>query len=348
MLDITQQLKALHTQYGQHLRATLVRSLRADPLVVEAEEVLHSIVKTDSSQMFRGQIRQMLREGPLPADVDDLTYMSDEREVLERFRAAMRSALRNGSSLSDAEREILSSLGFEKLGEFRSKVQSRLGGPAEIPQEDLAIYVSGEEGKDPAYLEALRQQYAEFEFPLPVWEPGLVDAATIAEMQLMDQDLISEDVLPLRDDILPRWEPHIISTPEKVEQVEPEKEPVGVTEPISDDKRVTSITTIRPEEQVSVSGDLFDFRGLNPVPRLTAALEAAGIGQDDFGFILRYGRYAAEGRRSDFLVGGLGLAELSNRLAAWLKERGPMNAQVQVVDEGSEELRIYLLGEEES
>jgi hypothetical protein len=346
-MDTTQYLKTLHTQYGQYLRATLVRSLRADPLLVEAEEALHSIVETDTSQMFRGQIRQMLLEEPLPADVDDLTYMSDEREVLERFRAAMRSALRSGSSLTDAERELLSSFGFEKLGEFRSKMQSHLGGPAEIPEEDLAIYVSADEGKDPAYLEALRQQYAEFEVPLPLSEPDSADIAAITEMQLVVQDLIREDVPPLRDDLLPRWEPHIISPPEKVEPVEPEKEPVSVTEPISDDKRVTAVTTIRPEQQVSVSGDRFDFRGLNPVPRLTAALEAAGIEQDGFGFILRYGRYAAEGRRSDFLVGGLGLAELSNRLTAWLREHGPMDAQVQVVDEGSEELNIYLLSEEE-
>jgi hypothetical protein len=164
----------------------------------------------------------------------------------------------------------------------------------------------------------------------------------------MDQDLISEDALPLRDDILPRWEPSIISVPEKPELVEPEKEPIVAAEPVGDDKRATSVITITPEEQVSVSEDMFDYRRLNPVPRLTAALEAAGIEQDGFGFILRYGRYAAEGRRSDFLVGGLGLAELSNRIATWLKEQGPMSAQVQVVDEGSEELIIYLLSEEES
>jgi hypothetical protein len=79
---------------------------------------------------------------------------------------------------------------------------------------------------------------------------------------------------------------------------------------------------------------------------MTAALEAAGVDGPDFGFLLRYGRYAPEGRKSEFLVGGMGMAELSDRLAAWLKVNGPMDAQVQVVDEGSGELMIYLLGKE--
>ncbi len=85
------------------------------------------------------------------------------------------------------------------------------------------------------------------------------------------------------------------------------------------------------------------LRDLNPVLRLTAAMEAAGVDEQGFGFILRYGRYAPEGRRSDFIVGGLGLAELSKRIVAWLDGQAPMDAQVQIVDDGSGELVVYLL-----
>jgi len=42
----------------------------------------------------------------------------------------------------------------------------------------------------------------------------------------------------------------------------------------------------------------------------------------------------------------LGLADLSNRLTSWLRAQGPMEAQIQVVDEGSGELTIYLLAPE--
>jgi len=86
--------------------------------------------------------------------------------------------------------------------------------------------------------------------------------------------------------------------------------------------------------------------GLTAVPTLTAALEAIGPQADDFGFLVRYGRYAPEGRRSEFLVGGLGLSELSKRLTSWLESHGSLDDQVQVIDEGSGELTIYLVGKE--
>ena len=331
---------------GQRLRASLVRSLRTKPLLVEAEEALHSFSGISMSQRLRGSLIQSVGGEHTLTEAEGSVFGNYERDQVNRFRTAIEGALKGEASVTEAEHDVLKSLGFRKLGEFRSRVRSNLDAPAEIPERDLAIYVSADEAKDPAYLQALRQQYAEFEVPLPVSEPDSADIAAITEMQLMD--LIREDVLPSREEVLPRWEPPIVSTPEVPEQIEPEKEPIVVAEPISDDKQVASVISITPEEQVSVSEDLFDYRRLNPVPRLTAALEAAGIEQDQFGFILRYGRYAAEGRRSDFLVGGLGLAELSNRLAAWLKEQGPMSAQVQVVDEGSEELIIYLLSEEEA
>ena len=333
---------------GQRLRESLIRSLRTEPLLVEAEEALHTSHGISMSQRLRGSLIQSVGGENTLSEAEGLVFGSYQQDQVHRFRTAIEGALKGEASVTDAEHDVLKSLGFKKLGEFRSRVQSNLDAPAEIPERDLAIYVSADEAKDPAYLEALRQQYAEFEVPLPVSEPDKEDIAAITKMQLMDQDLISEEALLLGDDILPRWEPSIISVPEKMESVELEKEPIVVAEPVGDDKRVPSVITITPEEQVSVSEDMFDYRRLNPVPRLTAALEAAGIEQDGFGFILRYGRYAAEGRRSDFLVGGLGLAELSNRIAAWLKEQGPMSAQVQVVDEGSEELIIYLLSEEEA
>ncbi|MCJ7501432.1 MAG: hypothetical protein MUP80_00010, partial [Acidobacteriia bacterium] len=81
---------------------------------------------------------------------------------------------------------------------------------------------------------------------------------------------------------------------------------------------------------------------LNPVPLLATALEEIGVEDDSFGFLLRYGKYAPTGRTSEFIVAGLGLGDLSKRLTTWLEAQGPTEYQVQVVDDGSGELTIYL------
>ena len=47
-----------------------------------------------------------------------------------------------------------------------------------------------------------------------------------------------------------------------------------------------------------------------------------------------------------FLVGGLGLSALSKRLTSWLESHASLEDQVQVIDDGSGELTIYLIGAE--
>jgi len=320
---------------GQRLRAALIQSLQQEPLLVEAEEVLHSAGETEMRQKFRGDLMQMLDEGPPLAEVDGLTYLSIEREIVEKFRAAMEGVLRGGSSLADAEREVLQSLGFEKLGEFRSKISAHLGGPAEIPDQDLAIYVPAGEGRGLAFKEALEEQLSEIavqpEAPLLS-----VDEEELApEVSIEPRVRPEVEALPSVGEALPPWDPFAAQVPKGKEQDILTQASVLVTAP-------------EMEALLKVSAPMVadGLRGLNPVPMLTAALEAAGVEGEDFGFILRYGRYAPEGRKSEFIVGGLGLADLSNRLTSWLRAQGPMEAQIQVVDEGSGELTIYLLAPE--
>ncbi|MFQ5947056.1 MAG: hypothetical protein ACE5NC_12560, partial [Anaerolineae bacterium] len=85
------------------------------------------------------------------------------------------------------------------------------------------------------------------------------------------------------------------------------------------------------------------IQGLPPLPFLTAALEAVGIDQDEYGFHLRYGRYAPDERLSQVTVGGLRLSEFSKRVAAWLEEHGATKFPLQVVDDGSGELTVNLI-----
>ena len=316
---------------GQQLRDSLIKSLQAEPLLVEAEEILHSTGEVDAREMFRGSLIQMLDEGPPPAEVDGLTYLSIEREIVDKFRAAMEGALRGGSSLADAEREVLQSLGFEKLGEFRSQMQTHLGGPAEIPDEDLAIYVPAGEGRGDAFRESLERQLGEIAVLPEVTVPEVEEKPTPAllpEIQVQPE----AEVLPPEDEALQPWEPYESQVEREVE-IPPAS--LFVTTPESDVLEGVTEPQVRDR-----------YKGLNPVPMLTAALEAVGVEGENFGFLLRYGRYAPEGRKSEFIVGGLGLMELSNRLTSWLKAQGPMEAQMQVVDEGSGELTIYLLAPE--
>jgi hypothetical protein len=311
------------------LRDSIVQSLKAEPLLVEVEEVLHSFDVTTASQDLRQGLLLSLETAPLQAEVDDVPYKDIERENVQKLRTALEAALKTGASVTDAEREVLKSIGFEKLGEFRSRVQTHLGGPAEIPDEDLAIYVPAGEGRRESFKEAIEEQIRELEIepemPIEEEEPSLREQVTA-----LLQHEIAE--LPPEEEALAPWEPFVPQEPKEEEVLA--QASVEVTVPV--------------EETIGISaaeaGEV--LTGLNPVPMLTAALEATGVDGADFGFLLRYGRYAPEGRKSEFLIGGMGMAELSDRLAAWLKANGPMDAQVQVVDEGSGELMIYLLSKE--
>ena len=104
------------------------------------------------------------------------------------------------------------------------------------------------------------------------------------------------------------------------------------------DKRVLD------EQVVSSNGNLDALEpGMDPIPTLTAALEALGEGIEGFGFQLTFGHYAPAGRVCEFRVKGVGMAEFSKRLTAWLDGQGSLDNQIQVVDEGSGELTLYLL-----
>jgi hypothetical protein len=322
----------------QLLRESIIQSLKVEPLLVKVEEDLHSLDGILTRGRLREGLIQSLDTEPLKAEIDGMPYQGIDHGDVQRFREALLGALESGS-VADAEIEVLKSLGFEKLGEFRSTVRSRLDDPAEIPEQDLAIYIpSGEED----LRGALREQFGELDLGLPAGVLG--EGAEAVE--------ISEDVSSiLGEDALPRWEPSVVRKPDEREQIDIQREAEITPEPERgrvEEIQVEKLTIVRPTAAEIAEGIDFDFLKLNPVPRLTAALEAAGFDEDNFGFILRYGRYAAEGRRSDFVVGGLGLAELAKRITKWLKAQGPMDHQVQVIDEGSGELKIYLLAPEES
>ena len=81
----------------------------------------------------------------------------------------------------------------------------------------------------------------------------------------------------------------------------------------------------------------------NKVATLTAALEEMGVAREDFGFTVTFGSLVTEeDRDSVFSVSGIGLSELSHHLSRWFEEAGRSDFPLQVIDEGSGKLKIFI------
>jgi hypothetical protein len=324
---------------GKRLREALIRSLRERPILLSAEEGMFAEVSDETQQAIRTSLQDMLDKASGLVETDEISFHALEGDSAQQFRRAVKVALSGGSRLTDDDAELFHELGFEKLSEFRSTLYADLGGPAEIPKQDLAIYVSSDDERINAFREALESELDRLPEDLAVPAREAEHAPPESLERTPTLDLPEEDVLPSSEEALPQWvtPQGTLARPEKVLE---EAGVLSPEEPAQVD--AVSLEIGAPSTEVAERRAL-SVHDLNPVPRLTAALEAAGYEEQDFGFILRYGRYAPEGRTSDFLVGGLGLAELSQRIVTWLEGQAPMDAQVQVVDEGSGELAVYLL-----
>ena len=88
----------------QFLRDSIIRSLRAKPLLVEGEEALHSIDVATRSERFREGLILSLKTTPLKAEVDDMPYQGIVQDHVQRFRDALQEALKSGTSVTEAER----------------------------------------------------------------------------------------------------------------------------------------------------------------------------------------------------------------------------------------------------
>ena len=285
------------------LQESLLNALRTDPLLIRAEEFLHSAKPHETQELLEDNLTRLLDPELAIAEIDRRQYRPMDSGMIERFRTAMEIAVSGGANLADADRQILESFGLSKVGELRAAMRTNLGAPAELPEQTLAIYVPEGDRKQEEFQRALRRDLQALEIALEQPDSNIAPAE-----------------------------------PELAPPVEAAQEPAAEPVDIASDLRAT--LALEADRQGSKSRGLAK---LNPIPMLAAALEAVGIGGEEFGFILRYGRYAPKGRNSQFLIGGLGLADLSRRLTAWLETNGPLEGQVQVIDEGSGELMVYLL-----
>ena len=331
---------------------------------------MHSSMEQDLIDEFRVGLVNSLRSAPPLPQAYRQGFRDLNKDLIEQFRSAMRATVRSGANLAASEVELLGAMDLEKLGEFRSQLSMDLENDPEISQEDLAIYVPAGFGLADEFRRGLALR------PAAEVEPEGIDATEISveperrpakpyapgayialENHAADQELDHQE--RKRRPIQLYVPGAYVDRMQQQDREElPTEEPAAVRR--GDDpkrRRPDAVASLRAGLEGAEAPPTLDTGGmpaadapsaygLTAVPTLTAALEAIGSKGDDFGFVVRYGRYAPEGRRSEFLVGGLGFSELSKRLTSWLQSHASLDDQVQVIDEGSGELTLYLLGAE--
>jgi hypothetical protein len=318
---------------GKRLRDAVAESLMVEPSLAQAEVDLHSSMPDEDRVKLRTRMQELLLNPPT-APATDVLVSGFGPDKMESLRKALEESLETSATLADAEVQALQDLGLEKLGEFRSAIRGHLSGDAELADRDLAIYVKAGEGRKSAFQRALEENLRD------LGERPPFERATSEEAK---GDALSSSAVPEAGGGVDS-----IASPETVESASED-----IDLPPSPGSRLQSLKlgsapVGSPEGETHAGADstsrLTRVPRMEPIPLLTAALEAVGFAEDDFGFILRYGRYAQTGRSSEFLVGGVGLSDLSERLAGWLEVQGATDCEVQVLDDGTGELMIYLLG----
>jgi hypothetical protein len=325
---------------GNRLRDAVAESLMVEPALAQAEVDLHSSAADGKNAQLRMRMKELLLDAPNSPAMDAFAAPDLDPGVLDSLRSALEESLGSSATLADAELHALQDLGLEKLGEFRSAIRGHLSGEAELADRDLAIYVKAGEGRKSAFQRALEENLKDLgerpPFERTSSEEGKGDALSLPVSSETTQDA----------DVFGQHEPAESSEGLDSESAQPEAdEPLVKSVTLSSGPTVSSDREARAE--TGSDAGVARVPRMEPIPLLTAALEAVGFAEDEFGFVLRYGRYAQPGRSSEFLVGGVGLSDLSDRLAGWLEAQGATDCEVQVLDDGSGELMIYLLGHDQ-
>ncbi len=224
-------------------------------------------------------------------------------------------------TISEAERAALHPLGPDAWAEASQLVETHFEIEPAIPDRDLAVYSAREADTD----DQLRQESLDQidEIARLALAAGAVEAAAGEEAAV---------------------EP----VPEPESEIEQEPAALAAAHepaPVPADEQSPEIT-LPPVDVEPVVWDLaaaMDPSRLTPLPLVAAALEAVGLDEEQFGFLLRYGTLAPSGRTSEIKIAGLGMAEFSDRAAQWFEALGASKFPIQVIDDGSGELTVYLL-----
>ena len=304
----------------ERLRHSVLGSFRTQPQIAKQEHILH---------------------GPL-----------DRREG-DKIRLAVTAALKAGLTIGDAERSALQPLGPDQWNEASQQVESHLDTPLAIPDRDLEVYVSQNVAPQPPVPELLEDQVAEV---ARLAQETLEQNADPEQAMREEIEAAIQEKQSLQSRI-----PEGAGESDLLVEADIEAEPESVIEhdlglaaaiaiaaqkAVTDSGEPSAEVVLSPADAEPVQWDLaaaMDPSRLTPLPLVAAALEAVGLDEEHFGFLLRYGTLAPEGRASEIKITGLGMAEFSNRAAEWFKALGASKFPIQVIDDGSGALTVYLL-----
>ena len=280
--------------------------------------------------------------------------LADRSNIEERLRLSIGRAFQTKAHLISEERFLHGPLNPNVEGEFQSRALALLYTEPTISEAERAALLPL--GPD-VWTEASRLVESHFEIEpaipdrdLAVYSPREVDIESHVEQGLLDQvDRIARLALEAggREVELPTA---VEETPEEhfIEPepgLDPDLKPPSVSAPVDKEPVVSAPMPVGAEVE-AIEWDLaaaMDPSRLTPLPLVAAALEAVGLDEDQFGFLLRYGTFAPVGRKSEIKIAGLGLAEFSQRAAEWFNALGASKFPIQVIDDGSGELTVYLL-----
>ena len=255
----------------------------------------------------------------------------------DRFQGTTVALLHAEPTISDAERKALLPLSPEAWAQASSVVESHFDSEPAIPERDLAVYSAKEEISEESIEPPTFDQLDEI--------ARLALAAGAVEIETVEgaiEEPLTETEVDQDSEPLPEPEAEIAKDLAIAAALA-----AAVDEPTSATREREIIEVFPPDAEIeAVEWDLaaaMDPSRLTPLPLVAAALEAVGLDEDQFGFLLRYGTLAPTGRTSEIKISGMGMAEFSHRAADWFKALGASKFPVQVIDDGSGELTVYLL-----
>ena len=289
----------------------------------------------EAEERLRLSLLGGFRLQPQLAELEEILHGPLDRGDGEKIRDVVVAALRAEPTIGDAERSALQPFGPEQWEEARSRVQSHLASPTAIPEQDLAVYVPLDMEPEPRVRQPLEDQVEE-----------------LARLTLSDEPE-SEEIN--REEIEKAIEEKRLLHSRRP-QGHDESEPIDETEIVPDLGQELMATLLKAQDEPAVleplpTVDLSDWdlakamdpSRLTPLPLVAAALEAVGLDEERFGFLLRYGTLAPVGRKSEIKITGLGMAEFSRRASDWFNALGTSKFPIQVIDDGSGHLTVYLL-----
>ena len=281
----------------------------------------------------RSNIEERLRLSIVQAFQTEALLVSEERflhgplipNVEGKFHSRALALLQAEPTISEAERAAVLPLGPDVWAEASRLVESHFEIEPAIPDRDLAVYSPSEVDTEDRVEQGLIDQVDQI--------ARLALAAGAGEVEAVEEaaeDLLLEPELDLAQDI-----------------------DRAAAEAQAADELASTTVSEEVAEVIPLQGDIepvewdlaaaLDPSRLTPLPLVAAALEAVGLDEEKFGFLLRYGTLAPTGRTSEIKIAGLGMAEFSSRAAEWFHALGASKFPIQVIDDGSGQLTVYLL-----